>query len=83
MNGGTALKKIKILEAKENDMEVSAAAEIMKQHVRIRADLPKLLAKAALNGYSENVLKALVSWGTGEQPITEIWQEINSLVKNI
>lgn len=61
----------------------SQASNQLMEHVRIRVNLPRVLAEAIYAGHSEKVLVAIIDWGKGQRPIIDIWKELTSLVGNI
>lgn len=46
------------------------------QVVEARAQLPMLLADLVAAGKREEALQALVDWGTGRKPVTQVWREV-------
>ncbi|MFZ5652000.1 MAG: hypothetical protein ACOY4I_14280 [Bacillota bacterium] len=70
-------------EERENGDEISQACKCMMDHIHIRANLPMLLAKIALAGYTDKALDALIAWGTGRCPLLDLWKEIAPLAENL
>ncbi len=61
-------------EQDEDGFEI--AADILRKQVFKRVNLPRLLATAAMAGYREEALEALIAWGTGKSSIDDVWEEI-------
>lgn len=57
------------------------AADILFKQVFKRANLPRLLAFAAMAGYREEVLEALIAWGTGKRTIDDVWEEVSPMAQ--
>lgn len=65
----------------ECDDGFKKAADILFEQVFKRANLPRLLAFAAMAGYREEVLEALVAWGTGKRTIDQVWEEVSPMAQ--
>ncbi|MBE3581130.1 MAG: hypothetical protein IMW96_05775 [Thermoanaerobacteraceae bacterium] len=61
---------------------VHEAQSMLQQHISIRANLPKLLARAIRAGHQGAAVAALLAWGEGTKPLLVLWQEVSSLVEN-
>lgn len=70
-------------EERENEDEISQASRCMMDHIYIRANLPGLLARVALAGHPDKALDALIAWGTGRRPISELWKEMTPLAEKL
>jgi len=62
--------------------EITEAQSMLSHLVYIRANLPKLLAKALRAGHEKVVIKAILDWGEGLRPLQAIWEELRSLTEN-
>lgn len=67
---------------KPAEPEIQDARDMLQEHIRIRADLPKLLARAVRLGFNQESLDAILDWGEGRKPIAAIWQDISGLLEN-
>lgn len=56
------------------------ALEELREQISMRARLPQLLSRAVLAGYREEVLDALVAWGSGSRAVRQVWQEMAALL---
>ena len=60
-----------------DDGDLRAARSMLEHHIHIRANLPRLLAKAIRAGYRDEALAAMLAWGEGQRPLLAIWQELS------
>lgn len=68
-------------DAAQNEFELDLASELLQRQVQIRAGLPGKLAELALAGREQEAVRALISWGTGEKPLTELWEEVTGYIE--
>ena len=68
-------------EKTQNEFELDLAAELLQKQVYMRANLPAKLAQLALAGQEREAVRALISWGTGEKPLSEIWEEVKGYIE--
>jgi len=68
-------------EKTQGEFELDLAAELLQKQVYMRANLPAKLSELALAGWEREAVRALISWGTGEKPLSEIWEEVNGYIE--
>lgn len=56
--------------------EKSQADIVFQRYVYILENMPLALADLILDGEEKAAQAAMVNWGHGKKPVTEIWQEI-------
>lgn len=66
----------------QDEYGLEIAADILHKQVFKRVNLPGLLAAAAMAGYREEALEALIAWGTGKSSIDDIWEEISPMAQD-
>jgi len=72
--------QIEIRPSDESEEQIAQALADCRfwQMVEARAQLPRLLADLVAAGRTEEVLKAIVEWGNGRKPVTQIWKEVRN-----
>lgn len=66
----------------DSNIDILYVKQMLKEHIYIRTNLPKLIAHVYRAGHEKEAIRAILDWGESRRPLLEIWQEITSLLEN-